>query len=166
MKTRWTTLLALGLSGASFAACSGSDDGNPADSVGSSESAICANETRAERFMSGMAKETDGGLKVALAESEPAPPARLDNAWVLSVHDANGEPVLGADLVLDPRMPDHGHGAPRQPAVEELGDGQYSVEPVALSMQGFWTIDVGVLLMGEPVSDPPAESVQFGFCVP
>lgn len=128
---------------------------------GTTATGSCASESRAEEFVPGMAKETESGFEVELAESDPAPPARQDNSWVIAVKDANGEPILDAQLTLNPRMPDHGHGAPREAVVTQLGDGRYRAEPVALFMPGYWTIDVSV-----SVGDDPPESVQFGFCVP
>ncbi len=119
----------------------------------------CQDETRAERFEAGMSKRTEGKLKIVLDSSEPAPPAREDNAWVISVRDQEGDPMLGAELTLDPQMPDHGHGSPREAIVTELGDGQYQAEPISLFMPGFWQIEVAISV-GEL-----KESVQFGFCV-
>jgi hypothetical protein len=146
-----------------FVGCSADD----ADSAGSPDAtdnratAICAEESRAEQFAPGMAKQTDSGVEVALVEAEPAPPARLDNSWVISVEDASGEPREKAQLTLNPQMPDHGHGSPREPLVKELGDGEYRAEPISLFMPGYWTVGVSVAL-----GDEPPESVQFGFCVP
>lgn len=131
------------------------------DAMDTGVTATCAQESRAEEFVPGMSKRTEGGIEVALIEAEPEPPARLDNSWVISVANADGEPQEGAQMTLNPQMPDHGHGSPREPVVTELGDGEYRAEPISLFMPGYWTVDVSVTL-----DDQPPESVQFGFCVP
>lgn len=170
MTARLTTLLLLGW----FAACSADDTSSadaPDDASGddaatatdlgaAGASGICSDDPRAEQYEAGMGKRTESGLKVVLVEAEPEPPARLDNSWVLLVEDSEGEPVEDAQLTLNPQMPDHGHGSPREAVVEELGDGQYRAEPIALIMPGYWTIEVSIAL-----ADEAPESVQFGFCV-
>jgi len=123
-------------------------------------SGVCADEPRADAYEAGMAKRTEGGLRIVLVRADPAPPARLDNSWVLYVEDPEGEPMEGAQLPLDPQMPDHGHGSPREAVVKELGDGEYHAEPRALIMPGYWTVEVSVRL-----DDASPESVSFGFCV-
>lgn len=145
------------------AGCSGDGaDDPPVDTDQNGATPVtCDSETRAEEFVPGMVKQTEDGVAVALVEADPAPPARLDNSWLFSLEDSNGEPLSGARLTLDPLMPDHGHGSPREPVVTELGDGEYRAEPVALFMPGYWLVEVSVT-----VEDAPAGSVEFGFCVP
>lgn len=153
---------------AGFVGCSNADEpqgdvttGDGAAGASGAASATCEGGAHADEFVPGMAKQTESGIEISLVEAEPEPPARLDNSWLISVRDADGEPVEGALLTLNPKMPVHGHGSPREAIVKELGGGQYRAEPVALIMPGFWTIDISVAL-----DDEPPESVQFGFCIP
>ena len=161
MTTRWLPFLM----GAYLCGCSQSPDSadelETTDGDAAHTPGACANGSLADDFVPGLAKHTESGLEVALVEADPAPPARLDNSWVLAVSTADGEPMLGAQLTLNPQMPEHGHGAPREAVVTELGNGRYLAEPVALFMPGYWSVDVSVTL-----GDEPTDSVQFGFCVP
>jgi hypothetical protein len=134
---------------------------SPSGDDSTSGAALCDAESRAEAFVPGLGKRTDDGVLVTISEAEPTPPARSDNTWFLALVGSDGEPLTGAQLVLDAKMPDHGHGSPREAVITELGEGRYRAEPVALFMPGFWTIDVSV-----SVQDEPSGAVHFGFCVP
>ncbi len=131
------------------------------DAGGALASVDCEEETRADSFTTGMNKSTKGGTVVSLVEASPAPPARNNNDWVLELTDEEGELIVDAAIALNPFMPDHGHGSPREPVVKELGEGRYSAGPIAFFMPGYWSVEIEVRR-----EELPAESVSFGFCIP
>ena len=75
---------------------------------------------------------------------EPASPKVGQNVMTLTVKDKEGEPVVGAEITVDPQMPAHGHGSSEKAKVEDLGDGNYKASPVTLQMKGDWEITVTV----------------------
>lgn len=65
--------------------------------------------------------------------------------WILELRAADGAPVDQARIAIGGGMPGHGHGLPTQPLVTDyLGDGQYLIEGVRLSMAGRWILAFGV----------------------
>lgn len=63
------------------------------------------------------------------------------HSWVLRVRSKDGKPIDGATIVVDGGMPQHGHGLPTKPRVTKaLGDGQYLVEGMRFSMNGWWEV--------------------------
>ena len=62
-------------------------------------------------------------------------------AWIFE----DGRPVIGAQLTVQGRMPEHGHGMLRAPRTIAQGDGSYRVEGMLLHMRGHWQLlfDVG-----------------------
>lgn len=100
------------------------------------------------------------GMELHVVEFEPAPPVIGDNSWLveLSVDD---EPLAGveADIVVSPRMPDHGHGSPVMVGVAEEMDGVYRLSPVNTFMPGYWEIELSI-----EAEDVDA-SVSFGVCI-
>lgn len=75
------------------------------------------------------------------------PLINMIHEWEVRVEDSDGQPVQGAQLVLDGGMPAHQHGLPSQPKMtEELGDGLYLIEGVKYSMPGHWEMRLSVTL--------------------
>ena len=61
--------------------------------------------------------------------------------WVLTVKNADGEPVAPARVSVSGGMPAHGHGLPSQPQVgEHPEDGKYLVKGLKFSMNGSWEL--------------------------
>lgn len=138
--------LAVGTMALALAGCSGGGGGGGTDTGESANSAMsggCATETRAEPFSAGMSKTGDNGVKVAIMQSDPAPPQIYDNVWELQVSDASGM-LEGATLEIEPRMPDHGHGSPRVPQITDMGGGDYEAKRVNFNMSGYWEVHVRV----------------------
>ena len=135
-----------------LSACGG-DDPAPEDTV-------CVG-TEADTYAAGIVKTTDAGLYViTLTEADPAPPEKGENTWNLRI-TAGDSPLDGADVVLTPFMPEHGHGS--SPAYVEalpLGDGAYRAEGLNFSMPGLWEITVSV-----ESPDTGADSAIFAFCI-
>lgn len=122
----------------------------------------CAEETRDEEFVLGLTKAgAEGRLEFKLLSSDPAPPVRGNNTWLLqlSTMTAPITPVSGADLSVTPFMPDHQHGSGEQVIVTPMTDaGQYELEPVNLWMPGLWEITMRV-------TGPTEDRVVFRFCL-
>ena len=104
----------------------------------------CASDTRAMTYSANMELPSkDGRLKLVLQSSDPAPPVKGNNNWVLRVLDAAGAPVTGATLTVVPKMPDHGHGTSIVPTITPMGD-TYRVDNVNLFMAGLWEVTITV----------------------
>lgn len=63
-------------------------------------------------------------------------------------NDDTAAPVEGADVALDCFMPEHGHGMLRKPGTTEEGEGLYTVGPLLLHMDGYWTVSIDVVVDG------------------
>lgn len=110
--------------------------------------------------LSGLVAEGEAGLELRFIDIDPTPPVVGDNSWLVSLEGPDG-PIEGAEeqIVVTPRMPDHGHGTPREVGVTEEADGVYQLDPVNTFMPGYW--EVTVELDGDELQD----SVQFGICL-
>lgn len=127
--------------------------------TGETEGGDCAAETRDDEFAVGLSKS--GSLVTAtFVSSDPAPPIKGDNTWVLDFTDAQGMPLADLEIVVTPMMPDHGHGTPINAVVTATDTaGRYEVTPVNLFMAGLWEITFDITVAGQ------ADSLMFGFCV-
>lgn len=88
---------------------------------------------------------TGEALTVRIASAVPDPPIRSDvNAWRFEVLDADGAPLDGCALEVEPTMPAHGHGTTPAPTVTPVSDaaGTYEARPLNLFMPGQWHIAV------------------------
>jgi hypothetical protein len=152
------TVLALSML---LAACGGNGAG---DDVSDPDAAFsCATEERGETFSAGMNKTGAKGITFTIVSSDPAPPARDNNAWVIAVEDDTG-PLVGATLSVKPFMPDHNHGTsiPTNISAGDV-DGQYDANPVNMFMPGVWEITINATPAGGGAADK--DSVVFTFCV-
>lgn len=139
------------------AACSGGHgDNHP-------EEYDCVMETRDDEFVMGLTKNgASGQLSFKLVSSDPAPPSRGDNTWILelSTMAAPVTPVSGAAMSVTPFMPDHEHGSGEDVIVTPMPSaGQYKLEPVNLWMPGLWEVTM-------QVSGAQSDRVVFKFCLP
>jgi hypothetical protein len=80
-----------------------------------------------------------GGDFTFAVTSDPSPLGLGRNTLYIEV-TADGAPVDGAQVEVDPEMPAHGHGSTESPQVEALGGGRYRAFPVTLHMPGHWVI--------------------------
>jgi hypothetical protein len=130
------------------------DDGSGGD--GSTE---CSGDF--DMYQAGMSRQAEpGDVTVELVESVPAPPVvRSDNTWWLKLTDSEGQPLLGAQLLVTPFMPKHQHGS-AEVVVEELGDGRYKLSPIELVMPGVWEIPTSVT-----PADGETSKMTFRFCI-
>lgn len=137
--------------------------GGAAGSSSLSGEVSCGDDPRVDHFSARLAKDgARGALTFELLASDPAPPAKGDNALTLRVVDAADEP---ADVSLDVQlsMPDHGHGSPVVPKIShELG--RFSIAPLNLFMAGVWQIDLQAKGR-EGDDETPLDEVSFFFCI-
>ena len=105
------------------------------------EDGVCAEETRAEPFELDVERAGDDGLlSFRFDDADPMPPDLNENDWHITVLDAGGSPVDGCSVLVEPWMPDHGHGS-NEPTGSATGtSGQYLVEGLDLIMPGFWAV--------------------------
>lgn len=127
----------------------------------------CADETRDDEFVAGMAKAGDI-WSFRLMNSVPAPPDLGDNDWALRIEESSGAGVAplaggagvpGLTVTVTPEMADHDHGTVIQAAVVDQGGGDYSAAPVNMWMRGLWLVTV------EASSETATDSAVFAFCV-
>lgn len=123
----------------------------------------CAAETRDDEFVTGLAKPGDAGrIEFKLLSSDPAPPSRGDNTWIvaLSTMAAPATPVTGAAMSVTPFMPDHEHGSGKAVVITPMTEaGQYQLEPVNLWMPGLWEVRI-------QVTGVDGDRAVFKFCLP
>jgi len=135
-------------------ACGGDDEG-------SFEPQNCSTEDRAPTFELGLAETGGSGYRVTVTDSFPFPVARDDNDWTITIADGDGAIAAGLDVVLDPQMPDHGHGTPVKATVAETDPGTYEVTRINLWMPGYW--EIGVQL--RDTTDDLVDTLTFRVCV-
>jgi hypothetical protein len=133
-----------------------------AGAAGSAE-VSCTNDPRVDAFSKGVSRAGPSGFRIELNSADPGPPAIGDNTWSVTVRDAAGEPVVGAQLTPTARMPDHGHMSPTTPEAEVTdADGRTTITGFNLFMAGVWRIDLQITEAGAQM---PADSVSFAFCI-
>lgn len=67
------------------------------------------------------------------------------HSWILHVEDSNGNPVTNAEITVNGGMPEHNHGLPTAPQVNETSeDGDYKVEGMRFHMRGYWEIRIQI----------------------
>jgi hypothetical protein len=144
-----------GLAAFALAACSGEP------SAASMSTSPVASDCDGRGDDLGTLRLTSGVLVLSMLEVQPEPPGVGDNAWLVLVTDASGEPVTGlADsLEVTAFMPEHGHGTPSAVGVEEAEAGEYRLAPVTTFMPGLWRIRVAVNRADDP------EAFEFSVCV-
>jgi hypothetical protein len=145
---------------AGSAGCGSSDEETPGAEPSTSVS--CAADPRLDVYSGQLDKAGElGVLSFRFFDLEPAPPARGLNTFHVEV---TGAGVTPAQLRVDPRMPDHGHGTSIEPIISADSPGTYTVRQLFLFMPGVWRLEFEAL-------DAPGEgaarldSVQLHFCV-
>lgn len=98
-----------------------------------------------EYTIGGITKMTDGGHYMVALVSDPEPPSKGMNTWVLTVmRHEDMSMVDGATVEIEPWMPDHGHGSDSVAVVEAMGQGDYRSQTVSLQMLGTWDTTVTI----------------------
>lgn len=152
------------LAGLGCSSSGGAQDPGPVDAgdVDSGVAVTCQSDPRVEPYVANLQKKSpSGALVVTLVSSDPGPPIRGTNQWILEVTDGAGVPLSSAAVSVVPFMPDHGHGTSVKPTVTAEADGRYRVANVYFFMPGVWRVTVSI-----PQGDAGAtESAAFFFCV-
>jgi hypothetical protein len=134
------------------------DDGGDDDT-----SYNCAEETRDDEFAFGLTKPGESSrIEFKLLSSEPAPPHRGDNTWIVQLDTMTQptSPVTGAVMSATPFMPDHAHGSGKSVVITPMTEpGQYKLEPVNMWMPGLWEVTM-------QVTGANSDRVVFRFCLP
>jgi hypothetical protein len=104
---------------------------------------------------------SDGGLFRVSYSSDSSPlPLNQIHSWTIHIETADGQPVEGAQILIDGGMPQHGHGLPTSPQVtEDLGNGDYRVEGMKFQMPGSWEVKFNISANGQ------SDSVTFNLIV-
>ncbi|MGB7285555.1 MAG: FixH family protein [Salaquimonas sp.] len=67
------------------------------------------------------------------------------HAWLATIKTKTGKLVAGATVTLDGGMPQHGHGLPTSPSLEdEIAPGVYRIDGVKFSMSGWWEFKLDI----------------------
>ena len=127
---------------ACLAACGGSKSSQPDADITSFN---CAADTRGETYAPGL-DHPEATADFKLLSSNPAPPSRGNNTWLLQINamaaGVVGDPMAGLenDMTVTPFMPDHQHGSPIDAVITPVANmpGQYQLDPVNLWMPGVW----------------------------
>ena len=96
-------------------------------------------------------RTSDEGLyQVSYTPATGTVPVNQMHQWTLHVETQEGQPVEGAEILVDGDMPQHGHGLPTQPRVtKEIGNGDYLVEGMKFQMGGWWVMDFTISANGQ-----------------
>ncbi len=113
-------------------------------------------EIETDDYVDGLTKDTENGMFTVKLTSEPSPPIKGMNMWMFEVSDAAGG-VEGANITVEPWMPEHGHGSDSQASVSEQSAGMYHANPVDLHMAGVWDTTITI------EKDGQSDSVHFVF---
>ena len=62
-------------------------------------------------------------------------------AFTFSLFDADREPIIPEDVLVDAEMPAHGHGMGQTPTVSNV-DNVYTAEGMLFAMEGDWDIHI------------------------
>jgi len=135
--------------------CGGDDDDDDDD-----DSTIgCQDDPNADTYVANLSKPGDAGaFTFVLVSSEPAPPGKGDNTWIVRVTDPGGAPVPGATLGVSPFMPEHGHGSNVEPVVAPNG-GDFTITTLRLFMTGLWEVTL------DAEAEDTSDSAVFRFCI-
>jgi hypothetical protein len=147
---------------AAFAANGGCDAEGDDEEDESEEAprADCSTEMRDDTYALGLEK-SGASVRLAFRDALPAPPDRGDNTWTIALLDADGTPVEGAQIGVEPFMPDHMHGTSIEAQVMPgEAPGEYVIDRLNLFMPGLWDVTLNVAL-----ADGATDQVVFSFCV-
>src|SRR5450432_1105345 len=163
-------LAACGSHGGTGATSSNATGADASDDVAVADDALvgevsCVDDTRVDHYMANLKKPgLKGVYTFQLSQSDPAPPAKGSNAFVLKITGADGM-ATGGELLVSLKMPDHGHGTSVKPVVTfDTTTNSYTVTPLYLFMAGVWRIQFDAYA-GDPDAGPPTDSAVFFFCV-
>ncbi|HEX3776990.1 MAG TPA: FixH family protein [Polyangiaceae bacterium] len=137
------------------------------DSGLADEEVSCQADPRVNPYTLPLTLSGAAGYEVTLADRTPDPSARGLNQWTISMSDANGAALVGAQLVFATSMPDHGHSSDAPIAPPTDAQGNVTVSGLDFFMAGVWRIQIDVYpaTSGSASGVDPADTVAFMFCV-
>ena len=98
----------------------------------------------ASEFGYGPRATSSGTYSVTIEEGQPYRTGKLLST-VITVRDAHGNAVDGAQIAIDGGMPQHGHGLPTKPRVaKRLGGGRYLIDGLKFNMGGWWELKFAI----------------------
>lgn len=147
-------------------ACSGGDSKpSNVDSQLPSGSVSCETDQRVQAYEAGMSRMGDSGaLKFQIVSSDPGPPIKGSNTFVVNVSSASGDPVE-SELTVELYMPDHKHGTSVPAEISYDPDsGNFTITPLYLFMAGVWRVTLSAYTSA---ADPDSllDSTIFHFCI-
>ncbi len=91
---------------------------------------------------------SDSGYFTVTFRSELQPLAiNRIHSWILHVEDSEGDPITNAEIHINGGMPEHNHGLPTAPQVnEESQNGDYKIEGMRFHMRGYWEIRIQIIV--------------------
>jgi hypothetical protein len=131
-----------------------SAEGPDADSSGvdATPTIDCDGEP-ADVYAPGMIRTGANGAMIELVSSDPAPPARFYNTFIVR---SPGGPITA----VTPFMPAHGHGTQTPVVITATGNpDEYELDPVDLWMPGLWEVRIDV-----DYGDA-SDRIVFRFCI-
>jgi len=94
--------------------------------------------------------ETDRGT-YRVSWRPPGPDVPKNEYFELEVEvTKEGERFRGGQLIVDAKMPEHGHGMNVSPRALQRADGRWHVKGMLFHMGGRWVLELGVLTSGVP----------------
>ncbi len=161
-----TSSLSLSLVLSLLAACGGGDsqdevdaadtaDAGPDATPGGADAAAtvdCDGEP-ADVYVPGMIRTGANGAMIELVSSDPAPPARFYNTFIVRSPD-------GPITAVTPFMPAHGHGTQTPVVITATGNlDEWELDPVDLWMPGLWEVRIDV------DHGDAGDRIVFKFCI-
>jgi hypothetical protein len=152
-------------------ACSGSSPANPGTELDGGfvdglpvGEVSCDDDSRVDTYTAHLAKAGAAGLKFEIQSSDPAPPAKGGDTFVVKITDANGQAMTG-DLSADLYMPDHGHGTTVEPVITfDPATSTYTLTPLYLFMPGVWRVRL-TAYAGSADAGTAIDTGTFYFCI-
>jgi hypothetical protein len=125
----------------------------------------CTDDPRVDTYTAHLSKMgTGGALSFEIQSSDPAPPAKGGDTFMVKITDATGAAMTG-DLTVSLYMPDHGHGTTVDPVITfDPATQTYKLDPLYLFMPGVWRIQLSSYA-GSADGGAPVDSVFFYFCI-
>ena len=103
----------------------------------------CARPTNLDLALSRATEKKAVNVQIR-AGIAPIPISKM-HQWSLHVTGLDGVPVSGASIKVDGGMPQHHHGLPTAPRVEQTAvPGDYVIKGMKFSMTGWWVLNVAV----------------------
>jgi hypothetical protein len=122
--------------------------------------AACGGGGGEDKLEGTSATSTHGLYEVVVAPKPENSPVNQLHTWTLELRDRDGDTVEGASISVDGDMPEHGHGLPTEPRVEEVGDGRYEVNGMKFQMGGFWYVQFSI------AAEPGRDVARVEFTLP